>query len=213
MRHEHPQAPCAPIVYRNRCQHNHLPHSQTIQKGQSCADTLERQKGVVERKLKREKQKVVELQKLSKPSSEQEAMFQNYRQIIKYGHPEDMPYKIIMYTMKNIQIQKSLGKGGYGEVFHGKVISEHYGETIKKDVALKQLLIKSTTGTEDILCNFLKEVRSLAGVGKHENIVAFYGVAWDKESFPSIVLEYVAGGELAAYLDAFACSDEKIPAG
>ena len=177
------------------------------------ADTLERQKGVVERKLKREKQKVVELQKLSKPSSEQEAMFQNYRQIIKYGHPEDMPYKIIMYTMKNIQIQKSLGKGGYGEVFHGKVISEHYGETIKKDVALKQLLIKSTTGTEDILCNFLKEVRSLAGVGKHENIVAFYGVAWDKESFPSIVLEYVAGGELAAYLDAFAYSDEKDPRG
>ena len=50
-------------------------------------------------------------------------------------------------------------------------------------------------------------MRALASVGIHPNVVAFYGVAWDIDTFPSIVLEYVAGGELAVYLEEYAYKD------
>ena len=153
--------------------------------------------------LKRAEEKVIELTNLHKPSSEQEAIFQKYRSILKEGNSESMPHKVIMYTMENIKLEKSLGKGGYGEVFKGVVSSEHFGETIQKDVALKQLLISSSRGTETVIISFLSEVRALASLGAHQNVVAFYGVAWDIDSFPSIVLEFVPGGELTTYLHKF----------
>ena len=63
-----------------------------------------------------------------------------------------------------------------------------FGETIQKNVALKQLYIKADVVTEKVLKSFVSEVRALAAVGNHENIVSFFGVAWDTNSFPSIVL-------------------------
>ena len=168
---------------------------------------LKQEKEQVNRALKREKKKVVELKKLNQPSSEQEAIFREYRTLLTKGNSEEMPHKVTMYTMDNIKLEKSLGKGGYGEVFKGYAISEQFGETIQKDVALKQLLIKSTSGTAAVIESFFSEVRALASVGIHLNVVAFYGVAWDIDTFPSIVLEYVAGGELAVYLKEYTYKD------
>ena len=58
-----------------------------------------------------------------------------------------------------------------------------------------------------MLDGFLAEVRALAEVGVHDNIVAFYGVAWDVDSYPSIVLEFVAGGELVSYISSYEYAD------
>ena len=92
-------------------------------------------------------------------------------------------------------------------MFKGVASSEHLGEVIEKEVALKQFLIKSTTGTESVILSFFSEVRALAGVGKHDNIVSFYGVTWDQDTFPSIVLEFVPGGELEEYLEEFSYAE------
>ena len=94
---------------------------------------LKQEKEQVNRALKREKKKVVELtKKLNQPSSEQEAIFREYRTLLTKGNSEEMPHKVTMYTMDNIKLEKSLGKGGYGEVFKGYAISEQFGETIQR---------------------------------------------------------------------------------
>ena len=63
--------------------------------------------------------------------------------------------------------------------------------------------------TEKILKCFVKEVRNLMQVGTHENIVSFYGVAWDEQRFPSIVLAFVAGGELQSYIEEYTYDDNE----
>ena len=88
-------------------------------------------------------------------------------------------------------------------MFKGVVSSNHFGEKIEKDIALKQLHIKNNKGTETTLLSFVTEVRNLAAVGDHENIVAFFGVAWGENAFPSIVLSFVAGGDLASYIEEY----------
>ena len=154
-------------------------------------------------RLKKELRKVQELTKLHKPSQDQEAMFAKYRDILRGRDPQQMPFKIQMYSMGNIELESSLGKGAYGEVYKGKVSGNHFGETIDKQVAVKQLHIKREAGTKTTLDNFVIEVRNLAAVGSHPNIVPFYGVAWDDGNFPSIILEFVPGGDLDSYLNEY----------
>jgi len=146
------------------------------------------------------KKRVKELIKLSQPTKQQESIFEEYRRIVKEGDDEALPFKIKMYSMEIISLEKSLGKGAYGEVFKGKVNEIMFGEVVEKHVALKQLHIKSEHATVKVLDSFIDEIRNLSQVGSHENIVKFFGVVWDADSFPSIVLEFVAGGELTNYL-------------
>ena len=53
---------------------------------------------MAKRALEREKVKVKELQNLNKPSSKQEAIFQNYRRALIKTDPELMPHKILIYS-------------------------------------------------------------------------------------------------------------------
>ena len=143
---------------------------------------------------------------LNKPTQKQESLFEKYRKILSGSDPEIMPHSIDIYSMdNNIVLEKSLGKGACGEVFKGILTEFVFGETIEKAAALKQLYIKSESLTQKMLDNFLAEVRNLSMVGHHQNIVAFYGVAWESESFPSIILEFVAGGDLYEYLEDYTC--------
>ena len=143
---------------------------------------------------------------LNKPTQKQESLFEKYRKILSGSDPEMMPHSIDIYSMdNNIVLEKSLGKGACGEVFKGILTEFVFGETIEKAAALKQLYIKSESLTQKMLDNFLAEVRNLSMVGHHQNIVAFYGVAWESESFPSIILEFVAGGDLYEYLEDYTC--------
>ena len=156
-------------------------------------------------RLRKKSIEMQQLVKLNQPTQKQEDIFEQYRKIIREGDDDEMPYRIKMYEMENITLQKSLGKGAYGEVIKGVVKEEHFGETIQKEIALKQLHIKNESSTNRVLGNFLDEVRNLAQVGSNDNVVAFYGVAWDAQNFPSIVLEFVPGGELNSYLEDFNC--------
>ena len=111
---------------------------------------------------------------------------------------------------KTSKSKKTLGAGAYGEVFKGTVSSDHFGEKkIEKEIALKQLHIKNNKGTETTLLSFVTEVRNLAAVGSHENIVPFFGVAWRENAFPSIVLEFVAGGELNSYIEEYKYGEDE----
>ena len=147
--------------------------------------------------------KVQELVELSAPSKAQESIFEKYRKILSGDFPDVMPFRIILYPMENITLSKSLGRGGYGQVFLGVVKENRFGEIIEKYVALKQLHIKNDEATSKILDNFINEVKNLAQLGTHKNIVSFYGCAWAVHTFPSIVLEYVGGGELTSFIGSF----------
>ena len=167
---------------------------------------------IVGKELKKERKKnhsLIELVKRHKPTDEQENIFKKYRAILKNGDEELMPHKIHMYTAENIKIEKTLGAGAYGEVFKGTVSSDHFGEKIEKEIALKQLHIKNNKGTETTLLSFVTEVRNLAAVGSHENIVPFFGVAWRENAFPSIVLEFVAGGDLNSYIEEYKYGEDE----
>ena len=61
-----------------------------------------------------------------------------------------------------------LGQGHFGICYQGSL--NQHGETI--DVAIK--LLKESTDKE-IFMSFIKEIKTLAYVGEHENVVKFYG--------------------------------------
>ncbi len=174
-----------------------------FKKTRARVNSLRHRVSIVGLELQKERKRVKELVKLSKPTDAQNELFSRYREILRGSDRERMPFPVKLYSMESIRLEKSLGKGAYGEVFKGRVADDHFGEAIEKEVALKQLHIKSEYETEKTLNLFVDEVRNLIAVGSHENIVPFFGVAWDEGSFPSIVLEFIAGGELTSFLEDF----------
>ena len=66
-----------------------------------------------------------------------------------------------------------MGCGEYGVCYKGSLTQQ--GQTI--DVAIKTL--KESTDKE-IFMSFLKEIKVLAYVGEHENVVKFYGAMVEK---------------------------------
>ena len=59
-------------------------------------------------------------------------MFKEFRQILKGSNPEEMPFRIKMYTMDSIVLEKEFEQGAYGEVFKRTVQDKHFGEVIQR---------------------------------------------------------------------------------
>ena len=138
---------------------------------------------------------------IKKPSKNAEDVFKMYRdQLLCRGEKKMRSGKAVnMFSMQSIRIEKNLGKGAFGEVYKAVVDEDRFGLTIKKEVALKQLAIEDDT-METMLQDFINEIDNLQSCGNHINVVQFYGVAWDTENFPFIVLEFCGEGDLAGFL-------------
>lgn len=94
-------------------------------------------------------------------------------------------------TLGKIQIEKLLGRGGMAEVYYGR------HTTLMRPVAIK-VMHGYLDGEGDLSSRFEREARVAAGL-RHPNIVQIYD--FDVfEGQPYIVMEYINGPSLSAYL-------------
>ncbi|RLN15192.1 hypothetical protein BBJ28_00009018, partial [Nothophytophthora sp. Chile5] len=92
-----------------------------------------------------------------------------------------------------IQVQKLLSRGAYGEVYSGVFNRER--------VAVKMLL-PETRGNLRQVNEFLAEAKMTATMD-HPRIVSFIGVAWNALTDLCVVLEFVDGGDLRTLLNKY----------
>ena len=87
------------------------------------------------------------------------------------------------------EIQALLGRGGMGEVL--KALDTRNGRT----VALKLVDLVATNADPETLKRFEREARAAADLD-HPNIARMYGLEFDEEKRPFIVMEYIQGVSL-----------------
>lgn len=88
---------------------------------------------------------------------------------------------LIPYTQ--LKIEKELGSGAFGAVYHGKYRHTTVAIKVTRSVAQRQLTA------------FVDEVKVMVNIPPHANVVQIYGVCIHK-SKPHMVLEYMNGGSL-----------------
>ncbi|MEW5938186.1 MAG: serine/threonine-protein kinase [Chloroflexota bacterium] len=105
-------------------------------------------------------------------------------------------------TLGKVQVEKLLGRGGIAEVYLGTHTA------LERPVAVKFLHGYFEENT-DLFERFQREARVVAGL-RHPNIIQVfdYDVA---EERPYIVMEYVNGPSLAAYLKSIHERGERMP--
>ncbi len=91
----------------------------------------------------------------------------------------------------SIVLERSLGDGGMGAVMLGRDL------LLERRVAVK-FMHREMAGHADARERFLREARVLSRV-VHPNVVAIHGVG-DRRGSPYLVMEYVAGQNLAAFM-------------
>ncbi|MBI5609537.1 MAG: protein kinase [Deltaproteobacteria bacterium] len=91
----------------------------------------------------------------------------------------------------SIVLERSLGDGGMGAVLLGRAL------LLERRVAVK-FMHREMASDADARERFLREARVLSRV-VHPNVVAIHGVG-DRRGSPYLVMEYVAGQNLAAFM-------------
>jgi serine/threonine protein kinase len=105
-------------------------------------------------------------------------------------------------TIGKVRIEKYLAHGGMAEVYLG------IHQTLERPVAVK-VLHNYIEQDPDLLMRFQREAKVVAGL-RHPNIVQVFD--FDAiDSHPYIVMEYIKGPSLAAYLHALSSRGELIP--
>ncbi|TMW61813.1 hypothetical protein Poli38472_010876 [Pythium oligandrum] len=89
-----------------------------------------------------------------------------------------------------VHVERLLGTGMYGEVFLATYQQQH--------VVIKRL--KNRVSARQEIQQFVSEIKLMASF-RFPKIVRFIGVVWTKESDVAVVTEYMANGDLCAYLD------------
>jgi serine/threonine protein kinase len=94
-------------------------------------------------------------------------------------------------TVGKVRIEKAIGKGGMAEVYLGTHL------TLDRPVAVK-VMHNYVEGDPDLQARFEREAKVVAGL-RHPNIVQIFDFD-TAEGRPYIVMEYLRGASLAAYL-------------
>jgi serine/threonine-protein kinase len=94
-------------------------------------------------------------------------------------------------TVPGYAIEAVLGRGGMGVVYRARDLA------LKRTVALKMILSGAEAGPEELL-RFRREAEAAARL-RHPHIVQIHEIG-EHQGRPYLVLEYVAGGSLAAAL-------------
>jgi tRNA A-37 threonylcarbamoyl transferase component Bud32 len=105
-------------------------------------------------------------------------------------------------TIGNVRIEKYLARGGMAEVYLG------IHQTLDRPVAVK-VLHAFIEEDPDLLMRFQREAKVVAGL-RHTNIVQVFDFD-TVDSHPYIVMEYLKGPSLAAYLKSLHERNERIP--
>ncbi len=107
------------------------------------------------------------------------------------AEPEDVPDQALgPYTLQN-----RIGSGGFGTIY---LALRHDGQ-YQGRVAIK--VLKRGLDTDDILRRFLNERQTLAGLGKHPNIVTLLDGGSTPDGRPYFVMEYIEGKPIDQHCD------------
>ncbi|NOY24075.1 MAG: protein kinase [Acidobacteria bacterium] len=98
------------------------------------------------------------------------------------------------WQLGKYRLERVLGAGGMGMVYQASHI------TLNKTVALKILLPRTESDSEDFGRRFLREARVLAEI-HHPNIIEIYDMDITEWGAPYFVMEYVKGLSLDTFLD------------
>ncbi|GMF45387.1 unnamed protein product [Phytophthora fragariaefolia] len=101
----------------------------------------------------------------------------------------------------SLLVEDLIGRGGYGEVYKGTYEG--------KAVAVKMLFPETRKSTRHVT-EFLTEVKMMT-VMDHPRVVEFVGVSWNNLMDLCVVTEFMAGGDLRAWLSD--CADNNYPTG
>ena len=96
------------------------------------------------------------------------------------------------------KVEKTLGRGGMGEVF--LAVDTRLG----RKVAIKQIL-GDAARSKIAVSRFLTEAKSIAAIGDHPNIIQLYEFGRTKNG-PFLIMEYVEGGNLSNH-----CRERALP--
>jgi len=97
----------------------------------------------------------------------------------------------------NVFVEDLIGRGGYGEVYKGTYAG--------RSVAVKMLFPETRKSTRHVT-EFLTEVKMMT-VMDHPRVVEFVGVSWNNLMDLCVVTEFMAGGDLRAWLSDRADND------
>ncbi|TMW61820.1 hypothetical protein Poli38472_010883 [Pythium oligandrum] len=89
-----------------------------------------------------------------------------------------------------VKVDRLLGTGTYGEVFLATY--QHHRVVLKR--------LRNSDSSRQEIQRFVNEIKMMTHF-RFPKIVRFIGVVWTKESDVAVVTEYMAGGDLRAYLD------------
>jgi WD40 repeat protein/serine/threonine protein kinase len=110
--------------------------------------------------------------------------------------PEEKPEEALgPYTLKSL-----IGRGGFGAIYLAVRRDGQY----QGRVAVK--ILKRGLDTDDILRRFLNERQTLAGLGKHPNIVTLFDGGSTADGRPYFVMEYVEGKPIDQQCDYYKLS-------
>ncbi|ETO60232.1 TKL protein kinase [Phytophthora nicotianae P1976] len=100
----------------------------------------------------------------------------------------------------NVFVEDLIGRGGYGEVYKGTYEG--------RAVAVKMLFPETRKSTRHVT-EFLTEVKMMT-VMDHPRVVEFIGVSWNNLMDLCVVTEFMAGGDLRAWLSDRADNDSPV---
>lgn len=92
------------------------------------------------------------------------------------------------------RIEEVIGRGGMGDVYRAVRTSD-----FEQQVAIK--VIRDCGHKEDMLRRFKIEMRALASLSKHPNIVSIIDSGATDDGWPYFVMEYVDGGRIDRHCD------------
>lgn len=97
-------------------------------------------------------------------------------------------------VIPSVELQAEIGRGGMGVVFRGR---QPY---INRTVAIKVLSVAAQSGKTDFIRRFHREATLLAGLS-HPHIVACHQAGVTACGRPFLVMEYIDGPSLRAYIN------------
>lgn len=94
-----------------------------------------------------------------------------------------------------INLIRELGRGQFGTVYLGSLNNNK--DTL---VAVKMSQCQDVYDESEARCQLLEEIRIMKTAGSHPNLVSFIGCCTSPNTPVCILLEYMKGGDLLAYL-------------
>ncbi|CAG8613630.1 2813_t:CDS:2 [Cetraspora pellucida] len=173
---------------------------QQLSKKNDLLNKLNGGKAQLERELAEEKKKTEKLNQekeiLSRKLKEVESYLEKYKEMVEEAanfssDPDSVKLRPIQEKKLKPDLGRLIGKGGFGEVYHGKWDLQ--------EVAVKKLYLSSQNVSESEIKDIKKEINILQRL-KNRYIIQYYDTYSDSHDF-LIIMDYAENGTLTKFIN------------